>query len=77
MVRKGPAEKVTCEPSLGGGVEVDHAGSWGESIPGRGTSLSRGPEVGACLACLRKSKSLEQSEKEDEGVGDENRTGSQ
>ena len=54
MVRKGPAEKVTCEPSLGGGEEVDHAGSWGESIPGRGTSLSKGPEVGACLACLRK-----------------------
>lgn len=32
------------------------SGEQGNSIPGRERSLCKGPEVGACLSCLRNRK---------------------
>lgn len=33
-----------------------HVGNWGKSIPGRGNSRCKGPEVGLCLVYLRSCK---------------------
>lgn len=31
---------------------------WGQSLPCRGRSKGKGPEVGACLSCSRKDKEV-------------------
>lgn len=57
MVRKGLAGQMTFEPRLGG--EETRQAPGGRAFRAVG-SVSKGSEVGACLARLRKTKSLEQ-----------------
>lgn len=50
-VEKGAKESLTEKVIHGLRLEGGriHVGIWGKSIPGRGSSQCKGPEVGACM----------------------------
>lgn len=73
MVRKGLMEKMTLEqmrrfPTRSEGP--NYVTILGKSVSDRGNSKCKDPEVGTCLACLRKSKDCSMVGAE-EKIGDE------
>lgn len=56
MIREGFSEEVAFVQRYGGGERVSHVGIWGMSIPGRGNSKYKGPEMSLHLASWKDSK---------------------
>ena len=55
VVREGLTEKVTLEQRPRG-ERRNHGDIWGNSNPGGGHSMCKGPGVAPCLACWRNSE---------------------
>ena len=58
MVREGFSEELAFEQRCGGGEGVSHVDMWGKSIPGRGNSKCKDPEMSLCLASWKDNEAM-------------------